>query len=86
MGAHFIDFADIHLESNKTPEDLYKRLMSFVEDLLLKAKSSSHHGELVMEDEELSPSLENFVVLRWLKLIFPDLPRLDKERYGTELR
>ena len=86
MGAHFIDFADIHLESNKTTEDLYKRLMSFVEDLLLKAKSSSHHGELVMEDEELSPSLENVVVLRWLKLIFPDLPRLDKERYGTELR
>ena len=32
------------------------------------------------------PSLENFVVLTWLKLIHPDLPRLVKQRYGTELR
>ena len=29
-GAHFIDFADIHLESNERPEDLYQRLMAFV--------------------------------------------------------
>ena len=85
-GAHFIDFADIHLESNERPEDLYQRLMAFVEDILLKANSLSHHGDLITEDEELSPSLENFVVLTWLKLIHPDLPRLVKQRYGTELR
>ena len=35
-GAHFIDFADIHLESK---EDLYQRLMGFIEDILLKANS-----------------------------------------------
>ena len=85
-GAHFIDFADIHLESNERPEDLYQRLMAFVEDILLKANSLSHHGDLITEDEELRPSLENFVVLTWLKLIHPDLPRLVKQRYGTELR
>ena len=85
-GAHFIDFPDIHLESNERPEDLYQRLMAFVEDILLKANSLSHHGDLITEDEELSPSLENFVVLTWLKLIHPDLPRLVKQRYGTELR
>ena len=84
--AHFIDFADIHLESNERPEDLYQRLMAFVQDILLKANSLSHHGDLITEDEELSPSLENFVVLTWLKLIHPDLPRLVKQRYGTELR
>ena len=60
--------------------------MAFVEDILLKANSLSHHGDLITEDEELSPSLENFVVLTWVKLIHPDLPRLVKQRYGTELR
>ena len=60
--------------------------MAFVEDILLKANSLSHHGDLITEDEELSPSLENFVVLTWLKLIHPDLPRLVKQRYGTELQ
>ena len=34
----------------------------------------------------MSPSLENFVVLTWLHLLHPDLPRLIKQRYGTELR
>ena len=85
-GAHFIDFAEIHLEPNERPEDLYQRLMAFVEDILLKANSLTHHGDLITEDEELTPSLENFVVLTWLKLIHPELPKLVKQRYGTELR
>ena len=29
-GAHFLDFNDIHLESDERPEDLYQRLVSFV--------------------------------------------------------
>ena len=53
---------------------------------MLKANSLSHHGDLITEDEELTPSLENFVVLTWLKLIHPELPKLVKQRYGTELR
>ena len=39
-----------------------------------------------MADEELSPSLEKFIVLTWLRLLHPNLPRLVKQRYGTELR
>ena len=49
-GAHFIDFADIHLESNERPEDLYQRLMASVKDILLKANSLPHHGDLITED------------------------------------
>ncbi|KAL5005704.1 hypothetical protein ScPMuIL_016862, partial [Solemya velum] len=37
-------------------------------------------------DEELSPSMENMITLIWLKLIHSGLPRLVKQRYGTELR
>ena len=85
-GAHFIDFNDIHLETDERPEDLYQRLMAFTEDCLLKANVLTHHGEKIEEDEELSPSLENFVVLTWLRLINPELPKLVKQRYGTDLR
>ena len=85
-GAQFIDFADIHLAADERPEDLYQRLMTFVEDSLLHAGGLTHHSEHVQEDEELTTTLENFVVLTWLRLIHPSLPRLVKQRYGTELR
>ena len=46
----------------------------------------SHHGSVLEEEEELSPTLENFVILTSLRLINPALPKLVKQRYGTELR
>lgn len=86
-GAHLIDFCDIKLEPNERPEDLYQRLMAFSEDNLLRRDLGIlHHGEQLQEDEEMTPSLENFIVLTWLRLIHPDLPKLVKQRYGTELR
>ena len=86
-GAHFIDFNNIKLEFDERPEDLFQRLMSFTEDSLLKAGGPiHHHNEAVKEDEEMSPTLENMVVLTWLRLIHEDLPALVKQRYGTELR
>ena len=78
-GPHFIDFNNIKLEPGERPEDLYQRLQSFVEDSLLTADSLiKHHGEVSKEDEELSPSLENMIVLTWLRLIHRDLPALVK--------
>ena len=85
-GAHFLDFADMHLEADERPEDLYQRLIAFVEDSLLRPSGLRHHGEQMTEDEELSPTLENLLVLTWPKLIHPSLPKLVKQRYGTELR
>ena len=74
-GAHFIDFNNIKLEPNERPEDLFQRLQSFMEDTLLRSDGSiRHHGDLPDSDEELSPSLENLIVLTWLRLINPDLP------------
>ena len=60
--------------------------MAFVEGTLLHDNSLSHHGDVTTEDEELTPTLENFIVLTWLKVIHPELPKLVKQRYGTELR
>ena len=86
-GGHFIDINNIRQEPGERAEDLYQRLMSFIEDNLLRTDGSiRHHGELPETDEELSPSLENFIVLTWLRLIHPELPTLVKQRYGAELR
>ncbi|RLC16966.1 MAG: hypothetical protein DRI57_10490 [Deltaproteobacteria bacterium] len=86
-GAHFIDFADIKHEVDERPEDLYQRLVAFMEDSMLRSEGGiSHHGVVPADDEEISPSLENYIVLTWLHLINEGLPRLVKQRYGTELR
>ena len=85
-GAHLLDFNDIQLQLKERPGDLYQLLVAFVEDNLLTAESNiTHHGEHA-QDEELTPSLENVIVLTWLCLVHPGLPRLVKQRYGTELR
>ena len=86
-GARFLDFSNIKLEVDERPEDLFQRLMSFTEDNLLVANGPvTHHGAHVTSDYELTPTLENMVVLTWLKLLHSDLPALVKQRYGTELR
>ena len=86
-GAHFIDFADIKLKPGERPEDLYQRIVAFVEDNLLTMESGiTHHGEDPEDDEELTPMIENMIVLTWLRLVHADLPGLVKQRYGTELR
>ena len=36
-GGHFLDLAEFHLEPDERAEDLYQRLVTFVEDNLLKA-------------------------------------------------
>ena len=86
-GSRFLDLAYISFKADQRPEDLFQNLMAFIEDNLLSTSSGiTHHGQAPEADEELSPSLENFVVLTWLRLLHPNLPRLVKQRYGTELR
>jgi len=79
----FLDFVSIKLDVYESPEDLFQRLMSFIEDNFLISNSSiTHHGDLITVDEELSPTLEDLVVSTWLRPIQPDLPGLIKQRYG----
>ncbi|KAJ8026629.1 hypothetical protein HOLleu_31519 [Holothuria leucospilota] len=85
-GSHFLDLNDIKLEVDERYEDLYQRLCAIIEDSLLTPESNiTHHGATITE-EELTPTLENFIVLTWLRLINPELPKLVKQRYGPELR
>ena len=85
--ARFLDSSNIKLEVDERPEDLFQRLMSFTVDNLLVANGPvTHHDAHVTSDEELTITLENMVVLTWLKLLHSDLPALVKQHYGTELR
>ena len=62
-----------------------KDFVAFTEDNLLHSNSIQHHGVLLTEDEELTPTLQNVIILTWLRLVHPDLPKLVKQCYGTEL-
>ena len=82
-----MDFNSIKLEIGERPEDLYQILISFTEDNLLSSEGSiRHHGAVPTEDEELTPIVENIIVLTWLRLIYADLPGLVKQCYETDLR
>lgn len=61
--------------------------MVFIDANLLHNDSGiTHIGAAVTEDEELKPSLKNFVVLTRLCLIHANLPKFIKQKYSTEQR
>ena len=71
-GAHFVDLASITQQPDERPEDLYERLAAFSDDnLQTVVRAITHHGEPVSADEDLTPSLENTIVVLWLQLIHP---------------
>ena len=83
--AHFLDISDIHLEADERPEDLYQRLLAFVDDSLLRPENNiTHHGENVRDAEDIQPTLENMIVWLWLRLLHVDLPRVIKQHRATE--
>ena len=86
-GAHFLDLASIRFQQDERPEDLFQRLCAFYEENLLTTMSDiKNHGDKISADEDLTPTLENTMVLKWLELIHPGLPQLVKQKYGAELR
>eukprot|EP00794_Sanderia_malayensis_P001245 gene1245-1377_t len=58
----------------------------FEDNLLATTGGLRHHGLPPLEDEDVTPSLENVNGFLWLQLTHKDLPRLVKQRDGTELR
>jgi hypothetical protein len=85
-GAHFLDLANVKLQLNEKPEDLYQRIMAFFEDNLSTADCGITHHGVAPVDEDLTPTLENTITVLWLQLVHPALPMLVKQRYATELR
>ena len=86
-GSSILDFMSFQLQPNERHEDLFQRLMAFVEDNLMTTGSDiKHHGKEITNDEEMTPTIENIVVSVWLHLIHPSLPKMVKQKYATELR
>ena len=86
-GSRFLDFDDFKLESDERPEDLYQRMLAFVDDNLLRSEGGiKHHGESPTSDEDLTPMVENLLILSWLRLVHPGLPHVVKQRFATQLR
>ena len=86
-GARILDLANMSLNPGERPEVLYERLLAFVDDNLMTAEGGlTHLGDEITEDEEVTPTIENIIVVTWLRLIHKDLPKVVKNRYATELR
>jgi hypothetical protein len=72
-----LDFDEIKLLPDERPEDLYQRLLAFIDDNLLKKEGGiTHHSDAIDDDEEMTSTIENLIVLTWLRLINPELPQL----------
>ena len=86
-GGNFIDFVGIKFTPPERPETLYQRMLSFVENNLLSPDLLlTHRGEDIIEFEDMSPTLENMVVLLWLQQLHHNLPGVVKQKYGADLR
>ena len=69
-GAHFLDLATIHVEPGQWPKDLFQHLTAFYEDNLLTTEVGiQHHSTALVADEDLSPTIENTIMLMWLQLL-----------------
>ena len=76
-GAHFLSISDIRYNPADSYENFYMELHGAVEDSLRKSGELLifRNNEPLTEDEEMSPTLENMVVLMWLERIDPRLPK-----------
>ena len=59
-----LDLADICLKPGKRPEELYQRLLAFMDDNLMKADGRVKHlNKEITEDEKTTHSPENYIVV-----------------------
>lgn len=73
-------------QPDETPQALYSRLKQLYDDNLLRAQGLTHLGSQLTEDEEITPTLQNTIVLHWLELLHPRLRDVVTQRFSAELR
>ena len=71
---------------DESPQALYARIKQAYDDNLLKADGLIHTDGKLKEDEEMSPTLLNTVILHWLQILHPQLRDLVSQKFATELR
>ena len=85
----FMTFSQISWEgpSKERPEQLYRRILSYLHDNLLKKDSKlKHNDKIPAQDESISPTVEHLAVLRRMELLHPRLPQLVARTFGYDLQ
>ena len=73
--------------TGERPGRYYRRLMAHVSDNLLTPDSSlKHNGENCTVKEDMSATLERFVLVRWLNILHPGLPVLVQRTFAFDLQ
>ena len=86
-GGNFIDFVNIKHSPPERAETLFQRMLTFIGNNLLSPNSGIlHKGRAVAEEEDITPTIENLIVLLWLRELHPNLPNIVKQKYGADLR
>ena len=86
-GTKITELMDIKLEPGESREALWERLYSFMESNLLSTSGSVKHLDKdVTQNEILTPTLLNTMVVMWLNIIHSNLPATVCQYFSTHLR
>ena len=85
-GASLNEVWNIRRELDEPPQVLYARMKQLYLDNLLTTDGLHHVDGQVPEDEEMTPTLLNTIVLHWLQVLHPNLRELVTQRFITQLR
>jgi predicted aspartyl protease len=70
----------------ESPQALFARLKQTYDENLLSSFGLAHVDGPLTEDEEMSPSLHNNIILHWLNILHPQLRDTVTTRFSTQLR
>lgn len=86
-GASMNDVWNVRRELDESPQALYARIKQLYIDNFLTTDGLIHtENQQVQEDEEMSPTLQNSIVLHWLQALNPNLRDIVTTRFITQLR
>ena len=84
---NFLGLSSIQSKEDERYETLYQRIIAHLEDNLLTVASGLlHDGEVIAEDEVMSPTVERLAVLHWLSLIDKRLPTYVARVFAHDLQ
>ena len=73
-------------EPDETPQALFSRMKQLYDENLLTVGGLYYIDSQATEDEEMSPTLHNTIILQWLEILHPQLRDLVTQRFITQLR
>lgn len=85
-GSLLNDCWNIKRQPDETPQALYARLKQAYDECLLTEGGLKYIDGPLEEDEEMSPTLHNVIILQWLELLHPKLRQAVTQKFVTQLR